>query len=58
MIPNIFARDSSERATGVWEWTYGMALAKRVDVEKGERLVALKELEAGNLALDDFAEDA
>jgi len=35
-----------------------MALAQRVDVEKGQRLVALKELEAGDLALDDFAKNA
>jgi hypothetical protein len=29
---------------------YSMALAKGVDVEEGERLVALEELEAGDLA--------
>lgn len=32
--------------------TYGMALAKRTNIEKGQGLVALEELEAGNFACE------
>jgi len=32
--------------------TYGVALAQRPNVEKGQRLVALKELEAGYVACE------
>ena len=36
--------------SGRVDWTYSMALAQWLDVHEGQRLVALEELEGGDLA--------